>query len=145
MKAFRYELIPVPKKERSQYKTIGGVVEMEYKIEVPKVILPTLLQTQHFSARMQVESKELGDPRYGVIIGRELMKELDINLSLRDDTITWGELTCNMVLKVYWTKERINASLSKLTRGEKEEIQFKDELEKDRIQNENEVAGIMGK
>ena len=70
-----------------------------------------------------------------MFIGRDLMRELDIDTSIRDDTITWGELTCNMVPKGYWTKERINLSVSKLTREANRETQLNQLTEKGNIPN----------
>mmetsp|Transcript_36765 Transcript_36765/g.77141 ORF Transcript_36765/g.77141 Transcript_36765/m.77141 type:complete len:143 (+) Transcript_36765:1276-1704(+) len=90
VKMLGYDFIVVPKNQRSQYKTIGGVVEIEFGIEIPKVILPTLSQSRHFSTCMQIIPNELGNPGYRVFIGRNLMKELNMDMSLWDITIACG-------------------------------------------------------
>ena len=122
-------------------------MEIQFEIDVPKIILPALSQSRHFSARMQIIPKELGNPGYGVFIGCDLMKELDMDTSLQDDTITWGELSINMVLKDHWTKDRMATCVSKLSRREKDEetqVHEGTNRNEDPIRNENEAVGMVG-
>ena len=45
--------------------------------------------------------------KYGVILGQDGMRSLDLDTSIRENAITWGEKTISMVPRDYWTPERI--------------------------------------
>ena len=56
------------------------------------------------------------DMNYGVIIRQELMRLLNLDTSVRDNTISWGDQSISMVPRDYWTAERIQQQKSRLNR-----------------------------
>ena len=44
---------------------------------------------------------------YGVIMGQDSMSHLNIDTSITNQTISWGEKSIPMVPRNYWTKEKI--------------------------------------
>jgi hypothetical protein len=53
---------------------------------------------------------------YGTIIGQGSMRLLDLNTSVRDNTISWGEKSIPMVPRDYWTAERIQQQKTRLNK-----------------------------
>jgi hypothetical protein len=51
--------------------------------------------------------KDCMERNYGIIIGQESIWLLDLDTSVRDNTIAWGHCEVDMVPRDYWTTERI--------------------------------------
>jgi len=56
---------------------------------------------------MVVPQECSADLNYGVILSQDTMQALDLDTSIRDNTIPWGEEQISMVPHDYWTEEHI--------------------------------------
>ena len=73
---------------------------------------------------------------YGVIIGQESMRLLDLDTSVRDNTISWSDCEVNMVPRDYWTAERILQQKSRLLKQQKPNDHTDTETEANQVSNE---------
>ena len=90
------------------YSTAAGVFSSNKEVELSSVMLPCLSNNRSFSTTLMVIPKECSSRlNYGVILGQEAMRELDLDTSVRTNTISWGEQEIPMVPRDYWTEERI--------------------------------------
>jgi hypothetical protein len=87
--------------------TAAGIFKAGDLITVPNCMLPTLSNNQTFEIELMVVPKE-HTMKYGVILGQDGMRtSLDLDTSIQENAITWGEKTISMVPRDYWTPERI--------------------------------------
>lgn len=78
-------------------------------------MLPCLSTNRTFTIELMVIPKECcREMSYGVIIRQESMRLLDLDMSVRDNTILWGDYNVEMVPFNYWTKERTLQQKSRL-------------------------------
>ena len=83
---------------------------------VHNVKLPHLTNRRSFTVTLQVTPEMVGNFGYGIILGMKLMKDVGLDTSIQQQSITWGEeLTIPMVPGNFWTKARLRpfASLAK--------------------------------
>jgi len=113
--ALGYEKTPIKNGETSRYNTLAGVVETKFEIKVDKIFLPALSRSRHFKTTIQIIPKELGVQEHGMFIGQDLMKAIDLDTSMRTDTLTWGsDCGTQMVAKSYWNEERVAKCVNSL-------------------------------
>ena len=71
-------------------------------------MLICLSSNQTFAIKLIVVPREcLTDFNYGVIIGQDTMRAIDLDTSIQENMISWGEEQIPMVPHNYWTKEWI--------------------------------------
>ena len=99
----------------NSYTTATGVLKTTKQVKVDNIKLPCLSKTRRFTGVFEVIPEGTNSTPYGVFLGSTKMRELDIDTSLRNNTITWGEdIAIPMVQRGYWTSDRINARLRSL-------------------------------
>ena len=81
-------------KERSSYSTGSGKLETKYKVEV-NFILPEFSTSTTVSHDVDLIEEGL-DFGYDMVIGRDIMKALNIDLKFSNGTIVWDELVIPM-------------------------------------------------
>ena len=99
----------------NSYTTATGVLKTTKQVKVDNIKLPCLSKTRRFKGVFEVIPKGASSTPYGVFLGSAKMRELDIDTSLRNNSITWGEdIAIPMVQRGHWTADRINARLRSL-------------------------------
>ena len=100
----------------TKYTTAAGILKTTHKVTVEDIKLPCLSKTRRFSGEFEI-IPEGANASYGVFLGSVKMRELDIDTSVRDNTISWGEdLAIQMVRRGHWTPERIQMAISRSKR-----------------------------
>jgi hypothetical protein len=72
---------------------------------------------------------------YGVIIGQESMRLLDLDTSVRDNTVSWGDCEISMVPRDYWTVERILQQKSCLLKQQRPNNHTEAQMESKQVPN----------
>ena len=73
---------------------------------------------------------------YGIIIGQESMRLLDLDTSVRDNTISWGDCEVDMVTRDHWTEQRILQQKSRLLKQPKPDPLIETQNETNQVPNE---------
>jgi hypothetical protein len=79
---------------------------------------------------MVIPEKCSAGMNYGAIIGQESMRLLDLDTSVCDNTILWGEKSIPMVPRDYWTAKQIQQQKARLNKQPTADL--KPELEVDK-------------
>ena len=108
------EKIPIPENESTTFKTAAGVFEADKQVTIESAMLPCLSTNRTFKAVLKVIPKECNSSQYGVIIGQIMMREIDLDTSVRDNTISWGDITTPMVPRNYWTETKIRHNYNRI-------------------------------
>ena len=120
------------------FATANGTFSSNEALKLDNAMLPCLSTNRSFTIELMVIPKECCvDMNYGIIIGQESMRLLDLDTSVRDNTISWGDCEVNMVPRDYWTTERILQQKSRLLKQPKPVNH--DEMQIDTTQAPNEV------
>jgi hypothetical protein len=91
-------------------------------LKLENAMLPCLSTNRSFTIELMIIPKECCENmNYGIIIGQESMRLLDLDTSVRDNTISWGDCEVNMVPRDYWTTQRILQQKSRLLKQPKSE------------------------
>jgi hypothetical protein len=107
--------LPTTKGDPRTFATAARIFTADCIIKVKNAMLPCLPTNRTFTAELMVIStQETGN--YGIILGQDSLHSLDLDTSVQDNTIYWGEKEIPMVPCYYWTTEKIQhrkACLSK--------------------------------
>ena len=77
-------------------------------LKMNKAMLPCLSSNGTFTIKLMVIRNQCDmEMNYGVIIGQEFMRLLDLDTSVRDNTISWEDCKISMVPRDYWTTHQI--------------------------------------
>ena len=77
-------------------------------LQINVTMLPCLSWNQTFAIKLMVVPWECStDFNYGVIFGQDTRWALDLDTSIQDNMISWGEEQIPMVPCNYWTEEQI--------------------------------------
>jgi hypothetical protein len=74
-------------------------------LKVKNAMIPCLSTNRTFTAKQMVIPMQ--ETSYHVILGQHSMHSLDLNTTVRDNTISWGEQEIPMVPHDYWMTEKI--------------------------------------
>lgn len=97
--------------------TAAGTFTADKILRITDAMLPCLSTNRTFSIDLMViPEKCSADMNYGAIIGQESMRLLDLDTSIRENTISWGEKSIPMVPRDYWTAERIQQQKARLNK-----------------------------
>ena len=59
---------------------------------------------RYFSTKLNVMPKGASGSNYGIIMGQNIMRRLEINTSVRNNTISWGDkIETKIVPRKFWT------------------------------------------
>ena len=109
--------VPATSGEPRTFVTAAGTFTTTDVLKISNAMLPCLSNNRTFTIELMIIPKECGgDMNYGAIIGQESMRLLDLDTSVRDNTISWGDERIAMVPRDYWTAERIQQQRSRLNR-----------------------------
>jgi hypothetical protein len=107
--------LPTTSSEPKVFATANGSFSSNATLKLENAMLPCLSTNRTFAIELMVIPKECSaSMNYGVIIGQESMRLLDLDTSVRDNTISWGDCEVNMVPRDYWTMERIMQQKSRI-------------------------------
>lgn len=99
------------------FVTAAGMFTANKVLQIKDAMLPCLSTNRTFSIDLMViPEKCSAEMNYGAIIGQESMRLLDLDTSVRDNTISWGEKSIPMVSRDYWTAERIQQQKGRLNK-----------------------------
>ena len=88
--------------------TAAGTFTMNKTVKLTNALLPCLSTSKTFTLELMIIPKECSsDMNYGAIIGQDSMPTLDIDTSVRHNTISWHDKNIPMVSRDYWTAEQI--------------------------------------
>ena len=105
--------LPVTSGEPRTFVTAAGTFITNNVLKVSNAMLPCLSSNHTFTIELMLIPKECStEMNYGAIIGQESMQLLDLDTSVRDNTISWGDKRIAMVPRDYWTTERIQQQKS---------------------------------
>ena len=80
-------------------------------------MLPCLSANQSFSIELMIIPKQCCvEMNYVIIVGQESMQLLDLDTSVQDNVISWGDCEVSMVTRGYWTEQCILQQKSSLLR-----------------------------
>ncbi len=80
----------------------AGTFSTNEILQINEAMLPCLSSNWTFTIELMVVPKEsLADLNYGVILGQDTMQALDLDTSVLDNMISWGELQFSMVPQYY--------------------------------------------
>ena len=97
--------------------TAAGTFTADKILQITDAMLPCLLTTRTFLIDLMViPEKCSADMNYGAIIGQESMRLLDLDTSVCDNTISWGEKSIPMDPHDYWTAGRIQQQKARLNK-----------------------------
>jgi hypothetical protein len=100
--------VPMTTSDSKVFASANGTFSSNATLKLDNAMLPCLSTNRAFTIKLMVIPKECGvDMNYGVIIGQESMRLLDLDTSVHDNTISWGDCEISMVPCDYWTVERI--------------------------------------
>jgi hypothetical protein len=107
--------LPTITSDSKVFATANGTFSANAMLKLDNAMLPRLSTNRTFNIELMVIPKECDvDMNYGVIIGQESMRLLDLDTSVRDNTISWDDCEVDMVPHDYWTVERILQQKSRL-------------------------------
>ena len=95
------------KKVEASYQTQVGVFHTEQEAEVDNVRLPQFTTKRSFRATFNLFTPS-NDTKYDIIIGRDIMQELGLDVLNSSRTFRWGEIEVPMVERGYWDRKAIN-------------------------------------
>ncbi len=98
--------LPTTKGTPRIFTTAAGTVSADRILKIDNAMLPCLSTNRTFTAELMVIPSQKSS-NYEVILGEESMRALDLDTSVRDNTISWGDKEIPMVPRDYWTMERI--------------------------------------
>mmetsp|Transcript_43315 Transcript_43315/g.77844 ORF Transcript_43315/g.77844 Transcript_43315/m.77844 type:complete len:694 (-) Transcript_43315:365-2446(-) len=98
----------------TEYTTAAGTLKTTRKVTVDNIKLPCLSKTRRFQGTFEIIPTGASSKScYGVFLGSAMMRELGIDTSIINNTISWGEdITTQMVPRNYWTPERMQTEIS---------------------------------
>ncbi len=95
----------------------AGTFTTDKTVKLTNVMLPCLSTCVTFTLELMIIPKECSsDMNYGAIIGQDSMNKLDINTSVRHNTISWHDNEISMVSHDYWTAKQILQHKTKLNK-----------------------------
>ena len=128
--------LPTTASTSKVFATANGTFSSNEALKLENAMLPCLSANRSFTIKLMVIPKECCvDMNYGIIIVQESMRLLDLDTSVRDNTISWGDCEVNMVSRDYWTTQRILQQKSRLLKQPKSESH-------DKIQNDANQTSI---
>ncbi len=109
----RWELasmLGLSKKRCSQqsFITAAGTFSTDHMVSIHDVMLPCLSPNCTFTIKLMVIPEQCSrNVTYGVIKGEETIRHLDLDTSVHDNSISWGNWHTVMVSRDYWSNEYI--------------------------------------
>lgn len=98
--------------------TAAGTFITDKIVKLTNAMLPCLSTSETFTIELMIIPKECSnDMSYGAIIGQDSMRTLDIDTSVRHNTISWQDKEIPMVSRDYWTAKRIQQQRKKLNKN----------------------------
>lgn len=74
------------------FVTAAGTFSTDRMVSINDLMLPCLSPNRTFTIRLMVIPEQCShNVTYGVIMGQETMRRLDLDTSVRNNTISWGE------------------------------------------------------
>jgi hypothetical protein len=126
--------IPAIPSSPKTFATANGTFSSTEVLKLEGAMLPCLSTNRTFSLELMILPKECShQANYGVIIGQETMRLLDLDTSVRENTISWGECEIGMVSRDHWTPERIVQQKPRLLRQPQAEQTTKSTKTQDEI------------
>ena len=99
------------------FVTAAGTFAANDTLQISDAMLPCLSSNRTFTIELTVIWNQCSvDMNYGIVIGQESMRLLNLDTSVRDNTISWGDQSISMVPRDYWTAERIQQQKNRLNR-----------------------------
>ena len=90
--------LPMTSSKTRSFITAAGTFATNDTLRISDAMLPCLSSNQTFTIELMVIPKQCSvDMNYRVIIGQESMQLLDLDTSIRDNTISWGDQSISMV------------------------------------------------
>jgi hypothetical protein len=78
-----------------------------HEVRIKRAKLPGLSKRREFELTLQIVPDTIS-LNYGIVLGLDTMKQIDLDTSVRNKTISWsGELSTPMVPQSFWSKERM--------------------------------------
>ena len=68
------------------------------------------------TSELYVIHEECTEMNYGIIIGQETMRKIDLDTSIRDNMISSGDGEIAMVPRGYWNKQQIVQQQARLSK-----------------------------
>jgi hypothetical protein len=90
-----------------EFSTANGTLTTTTEVNIKGVKLPGLSKRREFKLTLQIVPDTVS-LNYGIVLGLETMKQINLNTSVRNKTISWSnELSTPMVPQSFWSKERM--------------------------------------
>ena len=94
--------LPMTEGNPKTFVTAAGTFTTKDILKVSDAMLPCLSRNRTFMIELMVVPKECStENNYGAIIGQESMRLLDLDMSVRDNTISWGDERIAMAPRDY--------------------------------------------
>jgi hypothetical protein len=78
-----------------------------HEVRTKRAKLPDLSKRREFKLTLQIVPDTVS-LNYGIVLGLDTMKQIDLDTSVRNETISWSsELSTPMVPQSFWLKERM--------------------------------------
>jgi hypothetical protein len=88
--------------------TAAGTFTTDKTVKLTNAMLPCLSTSKAFTLELMIVPEESSSKmNYGAIIRQDSMRALDIDTSIRHNTISWHDTEIPMIPRNYWTAERI--------------------------------------
>ena len=107
--SLKHAIVDEPKAK--MWTTGAGIFVITKKAVISGCLLPLIMTKCIFS--MKVNAMPDSDQLYAVIIGRDLMHQLQLKPDIIENTIWFLVITIPIILHSYWTKNRIETLSSR--------------------------------
>ena len=112
--------IPASTGDERTFTTAVGTFSTTKFLQLTRAMLLCLSTNHTFSMELMIVPQECSaDLNYGIVLGQDTMRALDLNTSICNNTISWGEELISMVPYDYWTTEQILQQKARLTKQQK--------------------------
>jgi hypothetical protein len=91
--------------DKRTFTTMAGTFSTKKILRLTEAMPPCLSTNRTFTLELMIVPRECSADL--VILGQNTMRELNLDTSVRDNTISWGEEQISMVPHDYWMVDRI--------------------------------------
>ncbi len=95
------------------FVTAAGTFTTDQMVCINDIMLPCLSTNRTFTIKLRIIPQQYSHGMtYGAILGQDTMRDLDLDTSIRNGVISWGEHQTVMVPRGYWTDECIRSQMN---------------------------------
>jgi hypothetical protein len=98
-----------------EFSMANGMLTTSTEITIKGAKLPGLSKRREFDLTLQIVPETV-TLNYGIVLGLNTMKQIDLDTSVSNETISWGnKLSIPMVTQSFWNKERMTKLIESIS------------------------------